>query len=152
MSTRLIRTVLFECLHRYEIPDWTLEKNRAEFGACFTPYGHGHSYKMEVWVEGEIQPETGMVINLKDLDGYLKAVVALVDKKHLNFEVPEFSNHVPTTENLAQFLFAKLELSLSASPARLIKVRLFENDHLWVDQSPDTLGAKEALKENGAHK
>jgi 6-pyruvoyltetrahydropterin/6-carboxytetrahydropterin synthase len=130
--TRLIRTVHFQCLHRYENPAWDPVKNAAEFGACFTPHGHGHSYKMEVCVAGPIDKETGMVINLKDLDEVLKSVVGLVDKKHLNFEVAEFKTKIPTTENLLQFLYDHLAPRFREA-IRLIRVRLYENDDLWAE-------------------
>lgn len=129
----LVRAVGFECLHRYENPNWSPEKNREEFGACYTPHGHGHSYKMEAYVSGPIDPETGMVINLKDLDLALKPVVESVAGKHLNFEVPEFAERIPTTEMLAEFLFKKLHQQLSSLTVQLKRIRLYENDDLWVD-------------------
>jgi 6-pyruvoyltetrahydropterin/6-carboxytetrahydropterin synthase len=135
MSTKLVRSVHFECIHRYENPEWTEEKNAAVFGACFTPNGHGHSYKMDVYVEGPIATETGMVINLKDLDVVLRSVVELVDKKHLNFEIEEFKRKIPTTENLARFLFEKMRPAFSRTSVQVVKIRLYETDDLWVDES-----------------
>jgi 6-pyruvoyltetrahydropterin/6-carboxytetrahydropterin synthase len=134
--TRLVRSVYFECLHRYENPKWSEEENRKVFGACFTPHGHGHTYKMEVCVSGPIDPVTGMVINLKELDENIKAVVAKIEGKHLNFEVEEFRHQIPTTENLLHFLFAHLE-SQFKDRVHLEKVRLYENNDLWVDQFGD---------------
>ncbi len=135
MSTKLVRSIHFECLHRYENPQWSKEKNAEVFGACFTPHGHGHSYKMDVYVSGPIANDTGMVINLKDLDTVLKSVVSGVDKKHLNFEIERFKTQIPTTENLAKYLYQNLKNEFSKTNVELVKIRLFENDSLWVDES-----------------
>lgn len=136
MNTRLIRSAYFECLHRYENPDWTSEKNREVFGACFTEHGHGHTYRLEVCVSGPIDPDTGMVINLKDLDESIQAVVSKVSGKHLNFEIEEFKDKIPTTENLVRFLSRELKNAF-VNRVRLEKVRLYENHDLWVDQYID---------------
>jgi 6-pyruvoyltetrahydropterin/6-carboxytetrahydropterin synthase len=119
-------------MHRYENPAWDEQKNREIFGACFTPHGHGHTYKLEVCVSGPVAPETGMVINLKELDESIKAVVAKVSGKHLNFEVDEFKNKIPTTENLLLYLFGHMKEKLG-SRVRLEKMRLYENENLWAD-------------------
>jgi len=133
MTTRLVRSVYFECLHRYENPSLSREENERVFGACFTPHGHGHTYKMDVCVSGPIDPKTGMVINLKDLDESINAVVARIAGKHLNFEVDQFKETIPTTENLLQFLFGQLKYEFLGK-VKLEKVRLYENNDLWVDQ------------------
>jgi len=131
--TRLVRSVYFECLHRYENPKWSAEENQKVFGACYTPHGHGHTYKMEVCVSGPIDPVTGMVINLKELDEEINKVIAGVAGKHLNFEVAEFRDSVPTTENLLNYLYERLKLQFK-DKVYLEKVRLYENTDLWVDQ------------------
>ena len=133
MTTRLVRSVYFECLHRYENPSLSREENERVFGACFTPHGHGHTYKMDVCVSGPIDPKTGMVINLKDLDESINAVVARIAGKHLNFEIDHFKDTIPTTENLLQFLVRQLKTEFSGK-VKLEKVRLYENNDLWVDQ------------------
>lgn len=133
MKTRLVRNFYFTSLHRYENPTWDENRNRDEFGACFTKNGHGHSYRFEVCVQGEVQPETGMVINLKDLDKIVHAVLSKVDKKHLNFEVDAFKEKNPTTENLLQFLNESLRQEM-AGRVELVRTRLFENDDLWVEE------------------
>jgi 6-pyruvoyltetrahydropterin/6-carboxytetrahydropterin synthase len=136
--TRLVRSVYFECLHRYENPKWSADENRKVFGACYTPHGHGHTYRMEVCVSGPIDPATGMVINLKDLDKEINLVVAGVAGKHLNFEIEEFREQVPTTENLLKLLFGRLQKQFKEK-VRLEKVRLYENNDLWVDQFEDRI-------------
>lgn len=112
-----------------------MEKNAEEFGACFTPHGHGHNYILDAYVEGPVDSVTGMVINLRDLDEILKSAVQPLDNHHLNYEVPEFKTTVPTTENIAAYLYGKVKPALSKFSVQLKGVRLFENENLWVDYS-----------------
>lgn len=83
-------------------------------------------------MSGPVAAETGMVINLKELDESIKAVVAKVAGKHLNFEVDEFKNKIPTTENLLRFLFGQMKEKLGTR-VRLEKMRLYESENLWAD-------------------
>jgi 6-pyruvoyltetrahydropterin/6-carboxytetrahydropterin synthase len=136
--TRLARRRSFQCLHRYEVKDWSEQKNLTEFGACFTPHGHGHNYEIEAYFEGHVDKTTGMILNLADVDHLLEKVIAPIEGKHLNFEVPEFKNQVPTTEILAEYLSDKLFKAMKAAhkQLRLVKIRLFESEDLWVDVWP----------------
>ncbi len=136
--TRLARRRGFHCLHRYEVKDWTTDRNELEFGACFTPNGHGHTYELEAYFEGPVDPLTGMIVNIADIDKMLAASLEPIEGKHLNFEVPEFKDTVPTTEVLAEYLMNRLFKSMKKSfkGLRLVKVRLFESDSLWVDVWP----------------
>lgn len=131
-KTRLARRKSFQCLHRYANADWTEERNLATFGACFTPHGHGHNYDLDVYLEGPIAADTGMILNLIDVDALMERVIAPLRGKHLNFEVPAFRDQVPTTEALARYLFDALEPQVPA-PARLTQLRLYESEALWVD-------------------
>lgn len=133
MTSRLSRRMHFECVHQYGCEAWSETQNHETFGACYTPHGHGHSYVLEVQVEGELDPETGMVLNLRDLDALLKEVLLNLQNKHLNFEVPEFKDKMPTTENIAQFIFKKLKSPISVFKTKLVQVRLYESEDLWVD-------------------
>lgn len=133
MITRLARRRGFTCTHRYKIDNWTENENRQIFGACFTPHGHGHNYELEVHLEGPVNEQTGMVINLVDVDKGLEEAILPVNGKHLNFEVPEFKNKVPTTELLAGFLFERCQRLFRANGVKLVKLRLYEYDDLWVD-------------------
>lgn len=133
--TRLARRKAFQCLHRYDVAAWSDQKNGEVFGACFTPHGHGHNYEMEVYLEGPVDPTTGMILNLVDVDQVLDAVIAPIKGKHLNLDVPEFLNKVPTTEMLAQYLFERVAKSVAA-PVQVAKLRLYEYDDLWVDVWP----------------
>lgn len=129
--TRLARRKGFQCLHKYVVPEWTDSANSSVFGACFTPHGHGHNYELEVYIEGPLDAQTGMIMNLADVDAILNAEVSALDGKHVNLEVPELSGVVPTTERLAQFLFARLQPKFR--DVKLIKLRLYEYADLWVD-------------------
>lgn len=130
--TRLARRRGFQCLHKYVVPAWTPAANSSVFGTCFTPHGHGHNYQLEVYLEGQIDPITGMVINLADVDRVLKEVVDPLDKKHVNLEVPGLKDQVPTTERLAHYLMKRFE-NRFPSGVRLVKIRLYEYENLWVD-------------------
>ena len=130
--TRLARRKGFQCLHKYVVPEWTDSANSSVFGACFTSEGHGHNYEFEVYIEGQPDQQTGMIMNLTDVDRILVAAVAPLDGKHINLEVPELSGTVPTTERIAQYLFKRLEGNFPAA-VRLSKIRLYEYEDLWVD-------------------
>ncbi len=131
--TRLARRRSFQCMHRYAVAAWGEEKNQHEFGACFTPTGHGHNYCLEAYFEGPVDRESGMIVNLTKVDALLQRVLALVEGKHLNFEVEAFKDKVPTTETLAQFIAQGLKSEIDFAHVRLVKVRLYEYEDLWVD-------------------
>ena len=136
-TIELARRVHFSCGHRYYNPNWSEQKNKDVFGACYTPYGHGHNYILEAYIEGPIEPESGMIINLVDVDDLLKKVTQPLDHRHLNFDVDYFQHHVPTTENIAQYCFQQLsELLNEWKELKMTKLRLFENEDLWVDITP----------------
>ena len=135
MVAYLTRTVRFSAAHRYHRPEWSEERNRATFGACANPHGHGHNYLLEVMVAGQPDPETGFCVDLGALDALLaEEVVQPLDHRHLNHDVPEFGEGrlVPTTENLVRYLWQRLEPRVPA-PARLVRLRLREDADLWVD-------------------
>lgn len=130
----LTRTVRFAAAHRYWRDDWTEERNRRVFGACANPHGHGHNYVLEVTVAGDPDPETGFVTDLGRLDALLdEEVVARLDHRHLNHEVPEFGpgRLVPTTENIVAHLWERLEPHMGG--AKLVRLRLREDVDLWAD-------------------
>lgn len=136
MKSVLVRRVYFQCVHHYQVANWTPEKNTIEFGACFNPEGHGHEYAVEASVSGEPDPITGMILNLRDLDVALKNSIAELNGRHLNLEVPYFKTVQPTTENIAQYIAEKLAHELQAFKVELQRVRVYENTELWVDFYP----------------
>jgi 6-pyruvoyltetrahydropterin/6-carboxytetrahydropterin synthase len=131
-SASLIRRISFSAAHRYSRPEWSEEKNVKTFGACAWPNYHGHSYVCEVTVGGPIDGTTGFVVDLGVLDSILrKQITERFDHRNINVDVPEFGDGklVPTGENLARFIFERIESELPA-PTRLIRVRVGEDDTL----------------------
>ena len=105
MKAHLTRRYKFSASHRLHSPQFSAERNLELYGKCNNPHGHGHNYKVEVTVSGHPDPETGMVCNLADLDGFVQRVVMpRFEFSNLN-ELDAFRNVVPTTENLSRELF-----------------------------------------------
>lgn len=113
--------------HRLNSDSMSAEENVATYGKCNHPHGHGHNYVLEVLAGGEVDRETGMVLNLVDLDKAVrKQVLERFDHTNLNLD-PLFEHSVPTTENLSQAIFQLLDGSLA--PAELIQVRVEETEN-----------------------
>ncbi len=128
----LTRRAEFSASHYYHNPDWSPEENQRVFGKCANPHGHGHNYTLEVTVAGEVDPRTGMVLDLKELKKILeKEVLDLVDHKFLNKEVPVFASKIPTTENIAVEIWNWLSPKLTFG--KLHRIRLYESPDLYVD-------------------
>lgn len=131
----LTRRVTFSAAHRYWRDDWPEAQNREVFGACANPHGHGHNYALEATVEGQVDAETGFVIDLAALDRVLRdAILVPLDHQHVNHAVPAFGagGLVPSTENLAAWAWTRIARELPAG-VRLHRVRLRENADLYVD-------------------
>ena len=130
MNVSVTRKARFCAGHRYWRAEWTPEKNRDVFGACANENGHGHNYSLEVTVSGPVDPETGMVINLSELDRLIQEfVIERIDHRNLNLDIPELAGRIPTTEVLADFIWTTLAGKLPVG--RLEEVRVFEADDLW---------------------
>lgn len=101
MIVRLTRRYAFSASHRLHSPGLTDEQNREVYGKCNNPWGHGHNYEIEVTVRGEVDPNTGRVVDIRVLDGLAEQrIVASLHLRNLNEEVAAFRSAVPTTENL----------------------------------------------------
>src|SRR5271170_5413438 len=121
------RRYRFAASHRLHSPDLSEEENCRIYGKCNNPYGHGHNYEVEVLVSGDIDPATGMIANLADLDGFVeREVLEPFDHRSLNEEVPAFRESVPTTENLCIEIFRRLR---SFPQAKLERVRVEETSN-----------------------
>lgn len=131
----LIRKAHFSCGHKYENLNWSDQKNIEVFGPCYSEFGHGHNYFVEFHINAPVCPDTGMTINLTDADAVIAKVVNQVDHKHLNFDLEYFKTVVPTTENIAQFLFENSQQEFELFNASLKKVVLYEDENLWVECS-----------------
>nr|XP_025862522.1 6-pyruvoyl tetrahydrobiopterin synthase [Vulpes vulpes] len=104
------------------------EENLKLFGKCNNPNGHGHNYKVVVTVHGEIDPVTGMVMNLTDLKEYMEeAIMKPLDHKNLDLDVPYFADVVSTTENVAVYIWESLQKFLPLGV--LYKVKVYETDN-----------------------
>lgn len=124
---RVTRRLHFSAGHRLHRPDWDEEENREVFGACSNPTGHGHNYDLEVTVAGEIDPETGFVLDLKRLKELVsEMVVSDVDHANLNTDVEWLDARNPTAENLSVAIWRRLEGRLD--DAELVSVKLWETD------------------------
>ena len=122
------RRYMLSASHRLHSDALTAEENRAAYGKCNNPHGHGHNYVVEVLVGGPVNPETGMVLNLADLDLVVRQrVVERFDHANLNLD-PEFVNRVPTTENLCKVVFELLNGTLPAGELDCVRVEETENN------------------------
>jgi len=123
----LTRRYRFAASHRMYSPAFSEQENRNIYGKCSNPYGHGHNYVLEVTIGGSLDPATGMIANLGDLDPFVqKQVLDAFEYRNLNEEVPEFKTLVPTTENITRVIFERLR----AFPvARLMRVRIEETSN-----------------------
>ncbi len=133
MRVTLTRRVAFSAAHRYRRPEWDEARNRATFGACANPHSHGHSYKCDVTVTGPLDPVTGFIVDLGQLDAILATEVrARFDHRNINDEVPEFADGrlVPTGENLAAFILGRVQAALGDA-ARVTTVTVAEDDSWW---------------------
>ncbi len=128
----LTRRCEFSASHYYHNPELSPEENRRLFGKCNNPHGHGHNYVLEVTVKGEVNPQSGFVVDLKELKDTLnREVLDSLDHRFLNKEVPEFAAAIPTTENIAAAIWSRLHPKLDL--ARLHRVRVYESPDLFVD-------------------
>jgi 6-pyruvoyltetrahydropterin/6-carboxytetrahydropterin synthase len=124
MRAHLSRRYMFSASHRLHSEEMSGEENRAVYGKCNNPYGHGHNYVIEVTVSGAVDPQTGMVCNLADLDGFVQGqILERYDHQNLNL-LPEFADAVPTTENLCVSIYQILKRGFRK--AHLEKVRIEE--------------------------
>ena len=122
------RRYMLSASHRLHSDTLTADENRAAYGKCNNPQGHGHNYVVEVLVGGPVDPETGMVVNLADLDSVVrKRVVERFDHANLNLD-PEFVNRVPTTENLCRVVFDLLNGTVPAGKLECVRVEETENN------------------------
>jgi 6-pyruvoyltetrahydropterin/6-carboxytetrahydropterin synthase len=114
-TASLTRRIAFAAAHRYRRPEWDDATNRATFGESANPGYHGHSYHCDVTVTGPIDPVTGMVVDLGALDRALAVeVFDRFDHRNINLDVPEFADGklIPTGENLARFIFERVQAAL----------------------------------------
>lgn len=133
MTVLVTRREKFNAGHRLFNPAFTDEQNREVFGKCSNPSGHGHNYTLEVTVAGEIDPETGYVMDLKVLSDVIsKRIIEDVDHRNLNVDVEWMKGKIPTAENMADVFWERLEGHLPAGSLYRVVVR--ETDKNWAER------------------
>ena len=131
MSLTVYRKAHFNAAHRLFRSDWSDEKNREVFGKCSNPNYHGHNYELIVSVTGQIDPETGYVIDIKTLKDIIKTEVEdAFDHKNLNVEVEVFKNLNPTAENIAVVIYNKIRPYLKVGQE--LEITLYETPRNFV--------------------
>jgi 6-pyruvoyltetrahydropterin/6-carboxytetrahydropterin synthase len=129
----LSRKMYFSAVHSYRIDQWSEEKNREVFGPCSNLHGHGHDYTLEVMVKGKLDKESGIVVNITDIDRVVKQFMQEeLDGKFLNKENHYFKENIPTTENIVSYIWNSLDGKIDN--CRLHKIRLKENDFLYSEK------------------
>jgi len=132
--THIIRRERFNAAHRLFRKGWTDEKNLQVFGKCSNPNWHGHNYELFVTVRGEIDSETGFVINLKDLSRIIKRkVIDKIDHKNLNLDVDFMKNKITSAENIAIAIWQEIEEDIKTIGGILHCVRLLETENNIVE-------------------
>jgi len=127
-KTAIIRRAQFNAAHRLHNDNWSSEKNNEIFGKCNNPNFHGHNYIVEVKVIGEVDPDTGYVLDAKILKQIInRKIIDKYDHKNLNLDVPDFKNLIPTAENIARVIFDNIRISLSNDLE--LKIKLYETEN-----------------------
>ena len=136
MKVTISRKAHFNAAHRLYRKDWSFEKNESVFGKCNSPNFHGHNYELIVSVTGNIDNDTGYVMDIKQLAEIIKQEVEVpFDHKNLNLDVPEFENLNPTAENIAVIIWNKIRLRLKEAHA--LEVTLYETPRNFVSYNGD---------------
>jgi 6-pyruvoyltetrahydropterin/6-carboxytetrahydropterin synthase len=129
------RRYRFAASHRLHSERLSEAENEHAYGKCNNPYGHGHNYVVEVTFSGPVDPATGMIANLGDLDPFVeREVIEPFDQRYLNEEVAEFQANVPTTENVCREIYRRLE---KFPKAKLERVRIEETSNNSVEFAGD---------------
>jgi 6-pyruvoyltetrahydropterin/6-carboxytetrahydropterin synthase len=135
---RLTRRLAFSSGHRYWLASLSPEENRHRFGQWASPYNHGHNYVLDVTCEGNLDPDNGMVVNIKAIDDVLKRDIgAQFDQRSINDEIPHFADTPASLENIAAYIWSRL--TDLPPEARLVTLRLEEMPTLWVELTKDKM-------------
>lgn len=124
----------FNAAHKLTRPDWSPEKNNEVFGKCANPNWHGHNYDLYVTVKGEPNPDTGFLVNLKELSALIRTDICdKLDHKNLNLDVDFMKNIMPSTENLAIEIFKILKPGVKKLGGELHSIKLYETENNYVE-------------------
>ncbi|QHS57955.1 6-carboxytetrahydropterin synthase [Mucilaginibacter sp. 14171R-50] len=137
MSVTICRAFHFNAAHRLHHPHWTPEKNQEIFGKCSNPNYHGHNYELIVKITGEIDPDTGFVMDIKLLKSLVEEkVTGRFDHKNLNLDLPEFAALNPTAENIAVVIYDLLKPHI----LQKLMIILYETERNFVEYSGTSPG------------
>ncbi|MBK7340196.1 MAG: 6-carboxytetrahydropterin synthase [Saprospiraceae bacterium] len=132
MRVAIFRKAHFNAAHRLFHPAWDEQKNKEVFGICSHPNFHGHNYELDVKVSGELDPETGILMDLKVLKELIEEHVELrYDHKNLNMDLPEFKDKIPTAENICIEIYNILREQID--PRMDLQIRLYETPRNFVE-------------------
>lgn len=136
MRLTVSRKAHFNAAHRLYRKEWSMEKNNQVFGKCNNPNFHGHNYELIVSITGQVDPETGYVIDMKILADLIKVHIEdAFDHKNLNLDVPEFKDLIPTAEHIAVVIYDKLRTHLPEAMA--LQITLYETPKNFVTYAGD---------------
>ena len=139
----LTRRYRFSASHRLHRANLSEEENLRLYGKCSNLHGHGHNYLLEVTIAGPVDPATGMIANLGELDPFVeREVIEPFDYKYLNEEVPEFAADIPTTENVCREIYRRLK---AFPAARISRVRIDETSKNSFEYDGDSNGADQTV-------
>lgn len=137
------RRYRFAASHRLHSEQLSEEENSRVYGKCNNPYGHGHNYVLEISVSGMVDPATGMIVNLTDLDGFVeREVIEVFDHRSLNEEVAAFREKVPTTENVCIEIYQRLK---QFPQAKLERVRIEETSNNSFEYAGEESGDRQEV-------
>lgn len=129
---KVCRRTTFNAAHRLFNPEWSDEKNKEVFGKCSNPNYHGHNYVLETWIEGDVNPETGYVVDLKVLKEIINDEISeRFDHRNLNLDCPEFTNLKPSAENISIVIYNLLRPFIDEKCG--LTVRLWETENNVVE-------------------
>ncbi|MBB5437319.1 6-pyruvoyltetrahydropterin/6-carboxytetrahydropterin synthase [Pedobacter sp. AK017] len=130
----ITRKASFNAAHKLSRPDWTEAQNTEVYGKCANPNWHGHNYQLYVTVKGEINPETGFLVDLKWLKDITNTyVVDKIDHKNLNLDVDFMKGKLASTENLAIAIWEELVNLIAESGAQLHSIKIYETENNFVE-------------------
>ena len=126
------RVERFNAAHRLHNPNWSDEKNTSFYGLCNNPNFHGHNYKLIVKITGEVNPDSGYLIDLKKLRDIIRdQVTSRFDHKNLNLDVPDFKNLIPTAENIAYVIWHRINPQLKDH--QHLHITLYETERNFIE-------------------
>ena len=148
----LTRKSRFSAAHLCRNPEWTDDRNRQVYGSCATGNGHGHDYVGEFTFGGDVDPRTGVVLNLSEVKGMLAAVIEPLDLSHLNHDHPALAGPAATSERLVRHLWHALEAGTGTS--RLMSIRLHESRARHIEYTGDDsmVYVTRSVEFNAAHR